>query len=58
MLRKLLEEAAGQEVIMTTISSRIPFYEPEGFERLQLKDVPRYGVPLHKPFHTLPVQPG
>ena len=41
MLRKLLEEAAGQEVIMTTISSRIPFYEPEGFERLQLKDVPR-----------------
>jgi hypothetical protein len=42
MLRRLLEEVAGQDVIMTTISSRIPFYEPEGFERLQLKDVPRY----------------
>ena len=41
VLRKLLEEAGSQEVIMTTISSRIPFYEPEGFERLQLKDVPR-----------------
>ena len=26
---------------MTTISSRIPFYAAEGFERLQLKDVPR-----------------
>ena len=41
VLRKLLEEAAGQDVVMTTITSRIPFYAAEGFERLQLKDVPR-----------------
>ncbi|CAL5222267.1 g4606 [Coccomyxa viridis] len=42
VLRRLLEEAAGQEVVMTTITSRIPFYAAEGFERLQLKDVPRF----------------
>ena len=41
LLRKLLEDAAGQEVVLTTISSRIPFYAAEGFERLQLSKVPR-----------------
>jgi len=45
VLRKLLEEAAGQEVVMTTISSRIPFYAAEGFERLQMKDIPRSDTP-------------
>ena len=41
MLRKLLEDAHGQEVVLTTISSRVPFYSAEGFERLQLSEVPR-----------------
>ena len=45
-MRKLLEEAAGREVVMTTITSRIPFYAAEGFERLQLKDVPRSAILL------------
>lgn len=40
MLKKLLEEAGDQEVVLTTISSRIPFYAAEGFERLQLREVP------------------
>ena len=43
LLRKLLEDAAGQEVVLTTISSRIPFYAAAGFVRLQLSQVPRYG---------------
>ena len=35
---------------MTTITSRIPFYAAEGFERLQLKDVPRWALLLLCPY--------
>jgi predicted N-acetyltransferase YhbS len=43
LLKQLLNRAGETDVVLTTISSRIKFYADEGFERLSLKEVPRWG---------------
>lgn len=40
LLDRLLEQAAGADVLLTTITRRIGFYTGAGFRRLDLKEVP------------------
>lgn len=41
LLKELLKRAGGADVVLTTISSRVKFYEDQGFARLSFREVPR-----------------
>jgi len=41
ILKELLGRAGSSDIMLTTIGSRMRFYEKEGFQRLSLKEVPR-----------------
>ena len=41
MLKELLGRAGSSDVLLTTIGSRMKFYEKEGFHQLSFKEVPR-----------------
>lgn len=43
LLKELLGRAGSSDVLLTTIGSRMRFYQNEGFHRLSLKEVPRSG---------------
>lgn len=41
LVRELVQRAAGQPILLTTLKSTIPFYTPHGFRQVPLKSAPR-----------------
>ncbi len=42
LLKELLGRAGASDVLLTTIGSRMKFYQNEGFHRLRMNEIPRF----------------